>query len=206
MASKVKDKPKNTQKPNTTGRLSTSTANELHNTNADSKSEDSKITVSFHELRNLIRQEVSQQLDTLKDSLSQTFTELRSDLALRLDLIDNRVNDVLKNNNGSKRDLISKIKKMNEESHKSINEINSTLSVLYKNEDLKILFTTKLVDITSELNITNISLKEINKNYIEMKKSLADTMQKNALTSDTLADELKVITSVVQEKKPMSAL
>jgi len=43
----------------------------------------------------------------------------------------------------------------------------------------------------------NIALKETKKNNIEIKKSLADntknttSMQKNALTSDTLAEELK---------------
>ena len=136
MATKSKAKnPKCTNNVSITQRLSSISTKELHNVNTDSENEDAKITVSSIELRNLIKQEVGKQLTNFNDTLSRTITELRNDLALRFDCIDNRVNETLTNISSTKRDLIAEINKTVEQTRNCYNEIKTSLTVLSEHEN-----------------------------------------------------------------------
>ena len=63
---------------------------------------------------------------SFKDALSRTITELRNDLALRFDSIDNQVNETLTNISSTKRDLIAEINKTVEQTRNCYKEIKNS--------------------------------------------------------------------------------
>jgi len=83
---------------------------------AESENEDADfrtVTVSLIELRNMIRNEVNSHFIELNKSVVCLIDELRSDLALRLDCIDNRLNESLTNSKSVKQDFATLIDDLN---------------------------------------------------------------------------------------------
>jgi hypothetical protein len=82
-------------------------ANRLNNS-AESENEDADtriVTVSLIELRNIINNEVKNQLTDFNESIAGLIDELRGDLALRFDCIDNQLNEAQINSKSAKEDL-----------------------------------------------------------------------------------------------------
>jgi hypothetical protein len=98
--------------------------NRIDSDNEDS--EETTITVSLSDLRNVIRNEVNSQLSDFNDSLTRLIEELRSDLALRLDCVDNRVNDTLTEHKRVKHDLSSEIDKLCSHVRKISEDLSAT--------------------------------------------------------------------------------
>jgi hypothetical protein len=79
-------------------RLDTNYDDNRFNSLVESENEDADfrtVTVSLIELRNIIQNEVKNQLSDINKSLTCSIGELQNDLALRFNCMDNRLNETL---------------------------------------------------------------------------------------------------------------
>ncbi len=125
---------------------------------------------------------------SFKDALSRTITELRNDLALRFDSIDNQVNETLTNISSTKRDLIAEINKSIEQTRNCHKVIKNSLSVL--SENMKTNLKDSIDVILAQVQQTSDNLKKLT---IEPKESNNPTKIKhvNQNPKETISEAIR---------------